>query len=415
MRKRYDIFISYRREGGYETAKHLYDLLTRDGYKVSFDLDTLRNGDFDTELLSRIEQCKDFILIVNSNAFERTLDPTFPKEKDWLRCELAYALEKKKNIIPIFLAGTNGFPDGLPSDVAAVVKKNGPQYNRYYFDDFFTRLKKDFLISKANTAFGKIIRNSVFAVGLLLSIFLLVPNFSEIFKNYQMDKSNEGVDATEGIIYYTDYRKLYVGDYVYEDGSFSHILSKDRKACGIVISLKTTAEEIVNGWTHGWVMALYDANGGTPVPWSGPSEKYDYKFIMQDGTDPKLLMSDTQGYLYSYVSLDDTSDYFAISAAKKYNPCIKNSSGWYLPTLAQWQYIFSYMGGSKISFFDNELSYSPAFSDNKFETFHFSPSYYWTSSLESDGRAWVIYLGEGDKKDFLSREEKCRVRAITAI
>ncbi len=38
----FDIFISYRRDGGYETAKHLYDLLTRDGYKVSFDLDTLR-------------------------------------------------------------------------------------------------------------------------------------------------------------------------------------------------------------------------------------------------------------------------------------------------------------------------------------------------------------------------------------
>ena len=135
MHKRYDIFISYRREGGYETAKHLYDLLTRDGYKVSFDLDTLRNGDFDTELLLRIEQCKDFILIVNNKAFERTLDPTFPKEKDWLRCELAYALEKKKNIIPIFLAGTNGFPDGLPSDIAAVVKKNRPQYHPYHFHD----------------------------------------------------------------------------------------------------------------------------------------------------------------------------------------------------------------------------------------------------------------------------------------
>ena len=33
----YNIFLSYRRKGGYETAKHLYDLLSRDGYKVSFD------------------------------------------------------------------------------------------------------------------------------------------------------------------------------------------------------------------------------------------------------------------------------------------------------------------------------------------------------------------------------------------
>ena len=36
--KKYDIFISYRRDGGYETAKHLFDLLIRDGYSVSFDI-----------------------------------------------------------------------------------------------------------------------------------------------------------------------------------------------------------------------------------------------------------------------------------------------------------------------------------------------------------------------------------------
>lgn len=30
--KPYDIFISYRREGVYETARHIYDLLKRDGF-----------------------------------------------------------------------------------------------------------------------------------------------------------------------------------------------------------------------------------------------------------------------------------------------------------------------------------------------------------------------------------------------
>lgn len=30
MEKNYDIFISYRRKGGYETAKNLYDLLTKE-------------------------------------------------------------------------------------------------------------------------------------------------------------------------------------------------------------------------------------------------------------------------------------------------------------------------------------------------------------------------------------------------
>lgn len=145
MEKKYDIFISYRREGGYDTAKHLYDLLTRDGYHVSFDIDTLRNGDFDEQLYARIDSCKDFILIVDRHAFDRTVENRTPKEHDWLRCELAYALKQNKNIIPIFLSGVTGFPQNLPEDIIAVTKKNGPEFNRYYFNDFYRVLKDRFL------------------------------------------------------------------------------------------------------------------------------------------------------------------------------------------------------------------------------------------------------------------------------
>lgn len=139
----YDVFISYRRDGGFETAKHLNDLLVRDGYSVSFDIDTLREGFFDNTLLERIEQCSDFLLVVNKDAFVRTLDPKFDSEKDWLRRELAYALQLKKNIIPILLAGAT-FPDRLPDDVEKVRFKNGPVYSKDYFDTFYAKLK-DFM------------------------------------------------------------------------------------------------------------------------------------------------------------------------------------------------------------------------------------------------------------------------------
>lgn len=140
----YDIFISYRRKGGYETAKHLYDLLVRDGYTVSFDIDTLRNGDFDTALLKRIEECTDFILILNKGAFDRTLDPNFNPKNDWMRNELAYALKLNKNVIPIMLEGFDDFPEDLPDDICNVVRKNGPKYDNYYFDDFYRKMKKSF-------------------------------------------------------------------------------------------------------------------------------------------------------------------------------------------------------------------------------------------------------------------------------
>lgn len=145
QRQRYDVFISYRREGGFETAKHLFDLLSRDGYRVSFDLDTLRNGDFNTELLNRIGECDNFILICDAHVFDRTLDPFVSVEHDWLRIELAEALKMNKNIIPIMLNGFNSFPDNLPEDVAGVKYKNGPQYDQAYFDAFYERLKHFFV------------------------------------------------------------------------------------------------------------------------------------------------------------------------------------------------------------------------------------------------------------------------------
>ena len=170
---KYDIFISYRRDGGYDTAKHLYDLLTRDGYKVSFDIDTLRSGDFDRQLLTRIDECKDFILIVDQHAFDRTLNPYFNPNHDWLRCEVAYALLKKKNIIPIFLSGVNGFPSGLPRDIVEVTKKNGPEYNKYHFNAFYEDLKKRFIKSKSTKRFLKYIAIILFFGGLAALINLL--------------------------------------------------------------------------------------------------------------------------------------------------------------------------------------------------------------------------------------------------
>ncbi|MGN0219850.1 MAG: toll/interleukin-1 receptor domain-containing protein [Muribaculaceae bacterium] len=182
---KYDIFISYRREGGYDTAKHLYDLLTRDGYNVSFDIDTLRSGDFDKSLLTRIDSCTDFILIIDAHAFDRTLDPNFNPNNDWLRQELAYALKKDKNIIPIFLNGVKGFPNDLPSDIAKVSKKNGPEYNRYYFNDFYKKIKRDFLKSKPYKKHLKIwgVLSSIVILGFILFSTIYFHKSSEI-KDY---------------------------------------------------------------------------------------------------------------------------------------------------------------------------------------------------------------------------------------
>lgn len=192
MRK-YDIFISYRREGGYDTAKHLYDLLTRDGYKVSFDIDTLRDGDFDKQLYERIEKCRDFVLIVDQHAFDKCLDENIPKDKDWLRCELSYALEKGKNIIPVFLSGVKGFPEKLPDDINGVVKKNGPEFNRYYFNDFYRELKNRFLHKTIGLYRKRILFFIVMII--ILCIFLkYIPYPPHPTSEYKYKETNEFVE-----------------------------------------------------------------------------------------------------------------------------------------------------------------------------------------------------------------------------
>lgn len=96
--KIYDIFISYRRDGGGATAGRINDLLTADGYSVSYDVDTLREGQFDSQLLERIEQCQDFILVVDKNCFVRAIDPATDPQEDWLWQELSYAMKLKKTL-----------------------------------------------------------------------------------------------------------------------------------------------------------------------------------------------------------------------------------------------------------------------------------------------------------------------------
>lgn len=208
--EKYDIFISYRREGGYDTAKHLNDLLVRDGYKVSFDIDTLRSGNFDTQLLERIDQCTDFILIVDQHAFDRTLDPKFNPKNDWLRRELAHALKKNKNIVPVFLSGANGFPNNLPSDIAGICMKNGPEYNRYHFNAFYEDLKKRFLKTKSSYYYLKLLAGIILSLAIIGTTIFPLRNCSNnnnpntIIENDSIESTTENNDSIdesdEGII-----------------------------------------------------------------------------------------------------------------------------------------------------------------------------------------------------------------------
>lgn len=166
MSAKYDIFISYRRDGGEYTAKILRDRLEELGYKVFFDVESLRSGDFNTRLYSVIDECKDFLLILSPNALDRC-----ENQDDWVRCEVEHALQAKKNVIPIMLRGFS-FPQTLPDSIEALRYKNGLEANTQFFDAFIDRLRQ-FLLSKP-PLIRRVVQNTLFKRTLPVLIAFLI-------------------------------------------------------------------------------------------------------------------------------------------------------------------------------------------------------------------------------------------------
>lgn len=138
MKNKYDIFISYRREGGFETAQLIAQSLKHQGYNVFFDLENLREaGKFNTRLISVIENCKDFIVIFPPNDVER-----LNQDDDWVRQELACAIRHGKTIIPVLLRDFK-FPKELPDDINEVRFYQGVAAGDYnYFDASLDKIKE---------------------------------------------------------------------------------------------------------------------------------------------------------------------------------------------------------------------------------------------------------------------------------
>ena len=130
----YDIFISYRRDGGFEMARLLYDRLHDMGLNVFFDLEELRSGKFNVKLFSAIDESANFLLVLPKDSLDRC-----KSEDDWLRIEIEYAIAKKKNIVPLMM---NGFtwPSDLPETLKGLHLYNAVQMSREYLDASIERI-----------------------------------------------------------------------------------------------------------------------------------------------------------------------------------------------------------------------------------------------------------------------------------
>lgn len=150
----YDIFISYRRKGGEFLAHSLYEKLCSDHYSVFLDTESLRSGKFNEQLLQVIDQCSDVIILLSPHSLDRSLK----NADDWVRREIAYALQKNKNIIPVFLEDFE-LPDQLPYEISELKYHHGLNVRSDYLDAFFEKL---ILSLHSKPTKKKFIRKSIF-------------------------------------------------------------------------------------------------------------------------------------------------------------------------------------------------------------------------------------------------------------
>ena len=199
---KYDVFISYRRDGGEYTAKILRDRLQELGYATFFDVESLRSGDFNTRLYSVIDECRDFILVLSPGALDRCRN-----EDDWVRREVEFALERGKNIVPVMLRGF-AFPDDLPETIQQLRYKNGIQANTEFFEAFMEKLRS-FLVSKPPLC-RRVMQNSLFrrTLPVFLALLLLCAAAAGGYLYYRSrsavyPKSTEEKNLVTELLYYT--------------------------------------------------------------------------------------------------------------------------------------------------------------------------------------------------------------------
>jgi len=139
-KKKYDFFISYRRaNNGTVCGSYLVGLLS--DYNVFYDVDSITEGTFDTQIREALQNTERFILVVTEGSFDR---PEVPGKRDWYYEEIGLAIETVglDRITPVVFSGSFN-EDILPESLknrglrSCQVVKYVAEYAKYFKDEFF--------------------------------------------------------------------------------------------------------------------------------------------------------------------------------------------------------------------------------------------------------------------------------------
>jgi hypothetical protein len=132
LRKKYDVFLSYRRSSGSQLASLLKVHLQLHGLNVFLDVTGLGSGKFDEALLTTISNSLNMVIVLTHNALDRCIGDVMTQ--DWVHKELAHAIDSGVHIVPLL----DGFQwpenEKLPADIRSIAMMNGVNWSHEYQD-----------------------------------------------------------------------------------------------------------------------------------------------------------------------------------------------------------------------------------------------------------------------------------------
>lgn len=239
MKAHYTVFISYRRDGAFETASLIAEKLRAAGYEVFLDVESLRSGKFNAQLYAVIGQCTDFILILPEGGMNRCVN-----ESDWVRLEILYALSHQKNIVPVMLKGFE-WPETMPKGLEGLNEFQSVAAGGHdYFDASIDKLKS-YLKSKpvrwSMKRWRRIGVAFIILLGLIGMLYWGVNQYSIPVCKEQVDKItcrmgviNQLVTESKAIAeawenYYQEYRQEEPRDTAFLNDEIRHTLEFHRQ------------------------------------------------------------------------------------------------------------------------------------------------------------------------------------------
>ena len=142
------VFISYRHATGQHLAGRINDFLDGEGFKPFLDVDGLRSGHFDDQLLREIERRPHFVLICTANSLDGC-----SRDGDWVRREISHAIRMGRNIVPIVDRGFE-WPDrkGLPPEIADICTHHAFEFSHTHWKTTKHQLKERLQLTPAQLA-----------------------------------------------------------------------------------------------------------------------------------------------------------------------------------------------------------------------------------------------------------------------